>query len=493
MAAAHPTTSARSTSETQAAGASETHEAGASFSARQLRVRLQFADAAAVLLGFLLAFVWQELVRPVNGDIRLGHLALALVAVPVWIVALHLTKMYVARAVERPSEELRRIVTASAVGLASIVLLAFVVQYSMLSRLWVMSVFAFVTGTLVVERRIARRVFARLRAEGRIARRVMIAGTDAHAIGLMHTLQRNPALGYEVVGFLGDDDIGVRGGRTVLGPLDDAEQLLASYDCVGVLVSLASVGPDEVNRITRRLTDGGYHVALSSSLRDIDVTRIRPQTIDGQTLMYVEPTIRDGWRANAKRCFDVVVAALALAIAAPFLAIACVLIKLESPGPALFLQDRVGKGGRTFRIIKLRTMFQDAEARKAELLALSEVDGPLFKMKRDPRVTRVGRVLRKLSIDEFPQFWNVLRGEMSVVGPRPALPDEVARWDRDVHERLRVLPGITGMWQVSGRSDSTFDEYKRLDLYYVDNWSLNHDLKIVAKTFSAVVLQRGAS
>jgi exopolysaccharide biosynthesis polyprenyl glycosylphosphotransferase len=257
-------------------------------------------------------------------------------------------------------------------------------------------------------------------------------------------------------------------------------------------VSLSSVHPDEVNRLTRRLTDAGYHVALSSSLRDIDLHRFRPQELDGRTLIYVEPTIRNGWRAIAKRAFDLAFASAMLVLTSPLLLLAAIAIKLESPGPVIFRQQRVGRDGTLFPMFKLRTMVVDAEARKADLADRNESDGPLFKMRDDPRITRVGRLLRKLSIDELPQFWNVARGEMSVVGPRPALPDEVAAWPPDVHDRLRVLPGITGMWQVSGRADTTFDEYKRLDLYYVDNWSLAHDVQIVAKTFSTVVLQRGA-
>jgi lipopolysaccharide/colanic/teichoic acid biosynthesis glycosyltransferase len=175
------------------------------------------------------------------------------------------------------------------------------------------------------------------------------------------------------------------------------------------------------------------------------------------------------------------------------IAVAAVAIRIESAGPTFFRQRRVGEGGMPFDMIKLRTMCDGADAMRDELFDLNESDGPLFKIKSDPRVTRVGRVLRKYSIDELPQFWNVMRGEMSVVGPRPALPSEVAEWDEAVHERLRVLPGITGMWQVSGRAETTFDEYKRLDLYYVDNWSLLHDLKIVLRTIGVVVGGRGAS
>jgi exopolysaccharide biosynthesis polyprenyl glycosylphosphotransferase len=209
-------------------------------------------------------------------------------------------------------------------------------------------------------------------------------------------------------------------------------------------------------------------------------------------LIYVEQIQRGGWRAVAKRVFDITVAVAALVLTAPITLVAAVAIKRSSSGPVIFAQERVGRDGETFRVFKFRTMVVDAEERLAELRAQNEADGPLFKMKQDPRVTKVGAFLRRLSIDEIPQFINVLRGEMSVVGPRPALPAEVAGWTEDVHDRLRVLPGITGMWQVSGRADTTFDEYKRLDLYYVDNWSLAHDARIVCKTFAAVLAQRGA-
>jgi exopolysaccharide biosynthesis polyprenyl glycosylphosphotransferase len=259
-----------------------------------------------------------------------------------------------------------------------------------------------------------------------------------------------------------------------------------------VLISLSSVDSEVVNRLTRDLTDDGYHVALSSGLHDIDVVRFRAQDIGGRTLIYVEQVQRGGWRAVAKRMFDIVLSVIALVITAPITLLATLAIKKSSPGPVIFAQERVGRDGEVFRVFKFRTMVQDAEARRHELEDRNEADGPMFKMAKDPRITKIGGLLRRLSIDEIPQFVNVLRGDMSVVGPRPALPAEVERWTDDVHDRLRVLPGITGMWQVSGRSDTTFDEYKRLDLYYVDNWSLAHDARIVCKTFAAVLASRGA-
>jgi lipopolysaccharide/colanic/teichoic acid biosynthesis glycosyltransferase len=181
-----------------------------------------------------------------------------------------------------------------------------------------------------------------------------------------------------------------------------------------------------------------------------------------------------------------------LALTAPILAAVAVAVKLDSRGPMIFRQVRVGRDSEPFSVLKVRTMVVDAEDRLAELREQNEADGPLFKMANDPRVTRVGRLLRVTSLDELPQLWNVLRGDMSLVGPRPALPHETEEWDALLTQRLRVKPGITGMWQVSGRSDTSFEDYTRLDLYYVDNWSLATDLAILAKTIPVVLLRRGA-
>jgi exopolysaccharide biosynthesis polyprenyl glycosylphosphotransferase len=323
-------------------------------------------------------------------------------------------------------------------------------------------------------------------------RPILIVGTDTHAISLLHVYRRNAHLGYDVVGFVGPDPMAERAGVPVLGGLDDIAGVARSVGAVGVVVSLHSLDAEDINSLTRDLTDARLHVALSSSLCDIDVARLRPQELGGCTLIYVEQVIRNGWRSAAKRAFDIVVATTLLVLTAPLVAAAALAVTLTSPGPAFFRQVRVGKDGELFELVKLRTMTADAEERRAGLLHANEADGPLFKMTADPRITPVGRQLRRLSIDELPQLVCVLRGTMSMVGPRPALPDEVAQWDADVRKRLRVLPGLTGLWQVSGRSDSTFDQYKRLDLYYVDNWRFTHDLRICVRTVSVVLSRRGA-
>jgi exopolysaccharide biosynthesis polyprenyl glycosylphosphotransferase len=258
------------------------------------------------------------------------------------------------------------------------------------------------------------------------------------------------------------------------------------------VLSVGSLDPAMVNRLTRVLTDQGCHVTLSSSLHDIDISRTRSQAIDGRLMIYIEPTNRSRTHLMLKRAFDLTVASLVLLLALPIMAIAAVAVKLDSRGPVLFRQVRVGKDGVPFEILKFRSMCDGAEAQQAELAELNERSGPLFKVTCDPRVTRVGRLLRKTSIDELPQLWNVIRDDMSIVGPRPALPAESEQWSPDLRERLRVLPGITGMWQVSGRAEADFEIYRRLDLYYVDNWSLTHDVRILLKTVFVVFAGRGA-
>ena len=350
-----------------------------------LKQRLVAADVFAVAVGIVLAFGWRALMKSETElDVMRTHMMLAILSFPIWPICLTLNKVYLARAVERQTEEIRRIVHASLMSVGFIVGAAFVAQFHTLSRLWVLSLLVFVPLCLVIERTVARRIFARLRREGRIQRRVLVVGTDAEAIGLVHATQRHPELGYQVVGFVGPDDIGTRGGCEVLGGFEDTQTVLEQSGANGVMISLASVEPNLVNRLTRQLTDTGYHVALSSGLRDIDIVRFRAQDIGGHTLVYVEPTMRDGWRVIAKRVFDIALSVFALVLVGPILLVAAIAIKLDSRGPVFFAQERVGRDGRSFRMVKLRTMVADADARKADLADQNEADGPMFKMAERP-------------------------------------------------------------------------------------------------------------
>jgi exopolysaccharide biosynthesis polyprenyl glycosylphosphotransferase len=214
--------------------------------------------------------------------------------------------------------------------------------------------------------------------------------------------------------------------------------------------------------------------------------------MDGMPFLAFSTVPTDSLALLVKRVFDLVFSVATLLFLSPLLLVISVAVKLESPGPVLFRQRRVGLNGREFVLLKFRSMRADAEAEQAALSHRNEMNGPVFKLSDDPRVTRVGRILRKASLDELPQFWNVLRGEMSVVGPRPPIPAEVKRYERRERRRLSMKPGITCVWQVSGRNEIDFDRWVQLDLAYIDNWSFWRDMKIVLKTIPAVIWGRGA-
>jgi exopolysaccharide biosynthesis polyprenyl glycosylphosphotransferase len=459
---------------------------------RTAKLSLMFADVCTIALAMFVAARF----RPMSGnaDSSAGELLLAgLVAVPLWLGLFARYKLYSASAVSSRLAESNRIVHAVAAALASTALLAVLLDFN-LSRSWLVLTFVIAIPALLIEREVARRVFARARANGHLGRRILIIGTNAEARSLSEMLACNPSLGYTVIGFVGTDlHAGIPNPPLpVLGDFDDALDVLEREGATGAIIAMSAIDAITANALARELMDKGFHVELTSGLVDIAADRLIARPLGRRPVLYVEPVRRVGWRAVAKRLFDLVVAGTLLLLALPVLAVCAVLIKLDSKGPVLFRQDRVGKDGKPFGVLKLRTMVVGAETMLDELQAENEADGPLFKMTDDPRITRVGKFLRKASLDELPQLWNVLRGEMSIVGPRPALASEIEGWSPELALRLRVKPGITGMWQVNGRSSSSFEDYTRHDLYYVHNWSLLTDLAIVVKTVPVVLFRKGA-
>jgi exopolysaccharide biosynthesis polyprenyl glycosylphosphotransferase len=338
------------------------------------------------------------------------------------------------------------------------------------------------------------RHYARRRGHDRIF--VVVAGTGGMARAHAAELAGHPEWGVEVVGFL-SERAGVRldriHGVPVLGSLDDLPRILG--DRVIDEVHFA------VSRRTLERLDGplglcdeqgvGVRIVLNQ-LHRLN-SQVYLDRVGGIPVLTLASSPQDPVSLFFKRAMDVAVSLIALLIAAPlFVLPAALLVRLTSPGPVVFRQKRVGRNGRLFTLYKLRTMVEDAESLKESLEDRNEVDGHAFKIRKDPRVTPVGRVLRKLSIDELPQLWNVLRGDMSLVGPRPPLPGEVARYERWQRRRLSMRPGITCIWQVSGRSDVAFNRWMEMDLEYIDNWSLGLDLKILLKTIPSVFTARGA-
>jgi exopolysaccharide biosynthesis polyprenyl glycosylphosphotransferase len=247
-----------------------------------------------------------------------------------------------------------------------------------------------------------------------------------------------------------------------------------------------------LKRLGWDLEGAGVDLIVAPALTDVAGPRVHIRPVSGLQLLYVEQPEFTGPTWAMKEAFDRALAALALLVLSPLLVLIAASIRLTSTGPVIFRQVRVGRNGEVFTVYKFRTMVVGAETHLEALWEISEGNGVLFKLKDDPRVTRVGRFLRRLSLDELPQLWNVLVGSMSVVGPRPALPNEAERYGRSTARRLLVKPGITGLWQVSGRSDLSWEDSVRLDLYYVENWSFAGDVQILWKTLSAVVRGQGA-
>ena len=327
------------------------------------------------------------------------------------------------------------------------------------------------------------------RRDGRFMRDVLIVGAGVEAGEILDVLEDHPEAGYRVVGVIGDRDQAVVGGLGNLwcGTQDDVVEAIYGRRASGVIIATSALEGEALNDLVRTLQAQRIHIQMSNGVKGTDFRRMRATPIAYEPFYYIESPVLARGQDLAKRALDIVFATLGMIVAAPIFGIVAFFIKMTDHGPVFFRQVRVGQDGRHFRVLKFRTMVIDAEARLAALKAENERSGPLFKMERDPRITRIGHFLRNSSLDELPQLINVLKGEMSLVGPRPALPSEVANFDDALLNRTKVLPGITGLWQVEARDNPSFAAYRRLDLFYVDNWSISLDLIIMMATIEQVV------
>ena len=349
---------------------------------------------------------------------------------------------------------------------------------------------------LSMERGVLREWINGRRATGDFGASVLVVGgAAASTMQTARFLADNPVLGFEVSGVA--CPASHQPSRQLdpafpwFGGSDDVVDQVRRSGASGVVLDASSLSGDELNRVVQRLESTGVHVHISSGLRGIDARRLSISPLADETFLHVAPFGLTRRQVIAKRAVDVAGATTALVLLSPVLLVSSLLIVLQDRGPVLFRQERIGKDGERFKLFKLRTMVKDAERLRAQLEAGNERTGPLFKLGHDPRVTRVGRFLRASSIDEVPQLFNVLEGTMSLVGPRPALPDEVAQFDDQLTARLTVKPGVTGLWQVEARDLPSFDLYRRYDLLYVQNWSLGLDLAITARTVAVVGLRAG--
>lgn len=326
--------------------------------------------------------------------------------------------------------------------------------------------------------------------------RLLVVGSTGLGIQMMNGIATHPALGYSLVGYLGDAPISevARDSRIYryLGATDDLAAIITRLGVRYVILALPFWDHGKLPHMVQTLRTLGAEYYIAPDLYQISFDHVDMLQVGGVPLIKPRDTSMHGFNLALKRIIDVFLVLLSAPLSLPLALVLALLIRRDSPGPILFRQTRVGLRGKTFTCYKFRTMVPDAEARRAELEALNEADGPLFKIRHDPRITRIGRFLRRSSLDELPQLINILLGEMSIVGPRPALPHEVARYEEWHTHRLDVLPGLAGLGQAMGRSDIPFEDSVRLDIYYAENWSVAMDFRIMLMTVPVVLLGRGA-
>ena len=417
---------------------------------------------------------------------------IAALFVSLWLTMLAGVGAYQIEKVGVGSAEFNAVLSGTFFAAGALGVTAYLTAYD-LSRGFYVLLFLVGLPLLLVERFFTRRLVRVFRSKWKLCTPVILVGDHEHVDEIAAVLRRATFLGYRVVGVLspsGADEL-TPSGLPVLGSLDDILPALRATAAQAVIFTDGALpSASAFNRLARQLEDQDAQLVVVPGLTDVSAARMNLRPVAGLPLVYVERPRAALAMRWGKRLFDVVGAVVALVLAAPVMALIALAIKIEDRGPGVFKQIRIGLKGQPFGFYKFRSMGVDAEQRLAQLQ--NEGIGVLFKMKSDPRVTRVGRFIRRLSLDELPQLLNVLKGQMSLVGPRPALPREVALYQQDVHRRLDVRPGLTGLWQVSGRSDLSWDDTVRLDLYYVDNWSLLQDLMILTRTVGAVLNSRGA-
>jgi exopolysaccharide biosynthesis polyprenyl glycosylphosphotransferase len=450
----------------------------------------------AVISDFAIAVVSSTLALQVRfgGYVNPQYAAFSLMFPLLWVLTLWFSGAYDDRYIGIGSDEFRKVLNAGISLTAGLAIFSYAVNTE-LSRAYLLLTMPSVTVLDLLVRYAMRKRLHRRRALGRCMAAVLAVGHEPAVADLVTELRRDTHHGLSVVAACLAGESGSRtvAGVPVLGGLRDVADAVrrSGIDTVAVL-SCNEIDGVTLRQLAWELEKTGTDLCVAPALLDVAGPRTTIRSTAGLTLLHVDHPQLSGPRQAFKEIFDRAAAGIALILLSPLFAALAVAIRLSDNGPALFTQTRVGKGGRPFKIYKFRTMVVDAEQRLAEVQGRNDLDGVLFKMRRDPRVTAIGARLRKWSVDELPQLINVLRGEMSLVGPRPALPDEAAKYADHVRRRLVVKPGLTGLWQVNGRSDLSWGESVRLDLRYVENWSFALDLQILWKTFSVIFRGSGA-
>lgn len=463
-------------------------------------------DTFLVLSAFLLAY-WLRYHQELGGDVLPGFsqpfdffAGKAAILMVVTVVIFHVRGLYRLPRWASFLDEASIIASSATTAMAIIILYSFLQRFYP-SRLIFIYAWVLMIALLIVKRLGVRLVRQYLWSRGMGVERVLVIGAGPAGQRIMQHLFSQPQTGYRVAGFVDDIPTDSNWGIATewrverpayLGRVSEITEVVRDHHIDEVIIALPPTAHEATLSIIEQCREREVGFTLVPDLFELALDRIHINEVAGLPLIGIKDTRIQGGNYLIKRGMDLSVALAVLILFLPLMLLIALAVRLDSPGPVFFRQERVGKAGRRFTLYKFRSMCQYAEERQAELQATYRIGTLLFKIKDDPRVTRVGRFLRRTSLDELPQFFNVLLGEMSVVGPRPPVPAEVRAYDAWHYERLLVTPGLTGLWQVSGRSDLTFDEMVKLDLYYAEHWSPWLDVKLILRTVPAVILARGA-
>jgi exopolysaccharide biosynthesis polyprenyl glycosylphosphotransferase len=469
---------------------------------------LIFFDLANMVLGLVLATISAHpelemipLQQIFAMRLRITNMILFLGFVLIWHAFFARFGLYHSRRLSTRKAELIDIINATSLGTLVLFLMSVVFRIQLATPLFLFFFWVYTSGTTTLTRLIIKHLLEHLRAKGKNLRNVLIVGTNKRALQFAKKIDSRLELGYRILGFIDDEWVGtekfLESGFPIVANFSTLPAFLRDNVVDEVVIDLPIESlHDEIRHIINQCVEQGVVVRFISYnylfLRKVPANA-KIDLFEDTILVSLSAGAMGGWPIRAKRVFDFIVSLLLLVLLSPLLLLIALVIKITSTGPVLFIQERVGLNKRRFRMYKFRTMVSDAQQRQAELEALNEASGPVFKLKNDPRITKVGRFLRKTSLDELPQLINVLKGDMSMVGPRPLPERDYNGFNTDWHRRrFSVRPGITCLWQVEGRSSIPFETWMHLDMKYIDHWSFGLDLKILAKTVIAIFKETGA-
>jgi len=469
--------------------------------ARQYRMKLRATDAGVIVAVIATAFLARFVLgTPISSaaEIPRGYWLTPAAVLVTWVITLSTFRTRDLRIIGVGATEYRLVINASALAFGMLAIVFLLLQVDTARPYFLLALPLGVT-MLVLERWMWRKWLIRQRRFGHYLARAIVVGDRDEVEYVVRQIDHKSGAAYHVVGAAiegAETDAVKVGDHNVVPVVADFDNVASAARLLQVDAVIVAGHPKLGNTYIRNLgwdlEKTQAELVLSSRLTDVAGPRIHFRPVEGLPLIHVEIPQYDGAKHALKRALDIALSAVALILLSPLLALIALLVKIDTPGPALFRQVRLGRNGRPFHMLKFRSMVRTAEDDLAGLLDKNEGAGVLFKIRSDPRVTPFGRFIRKYSLDELPQLWNIVRGQMSIVGPRPPLPAEVANYESHMHRRLYIKPGLTGMWQVNGRSELTWDESVRLDLYYVENWSLAGDLMIIWRTIKIVVRPLGA-